>query len=120
MDNLVSIIKQPTVNHDVKQKVLRLVQNWAMAFEQKPTLSYVPTLYKSLKNEGESSALIATSRGRVCVSGCSAATHWQNWRLSGRDTFVAHAARTLLEENRGEALPCAVGLLRVDLRGSSA
>ena len=68
MDNLVSIIKQPTVNHDVKQKVLRLVQNWAMAFEQKPTLSYVPTLYKSLKNEGESSALIATSRGRVCVS----------------------------------------------------
>lgn len=64
MDNLVSIIKVPTVNTDVKQKTLRLIQNWAIAFEGKPTLSYVPTLYKSLKGEGESS----TRRGGDDVS----------------------------------------------------
>ncbi|KAH7103207.1 ubiquitin binding protein [Auriculariales sp. MPI-PUGE-AT-0066] len=52
MDNLVSIIKQPTVNREVRDKVLRLIQNWAMAFEQKPVLSYVPALYKQLKGEG--------------------------------------------------------------------
>ncbi|EJD55109.1 hypothetical protein AURDEDRAFT_50745 [Auricularia subglabra TFB-10046 SS5] len=52
MDNLASIIRVPTVNHEVKTKVLRLIQNWAIAFEGKPTLSYVPQLYKALKSEG--------------------------------------------------------------------
>lgn len=52
MDNLVSILKYPGLNHEVKQKILRLVQNWSISFEGKPSLSYVSQIYKSLKNEG--------------------------------------------------------------------
>ncbi|CAE6389706.1 unnamed protein product [Rhizoctonia solani] len=52
MDNLVSILKQPALNYEVKSKMLRLVQNWALAFESKPSLGYVPEVYRSLKNQG--------------------------------------------------------------------
>lgn len=52
MDNLVSILKIPVLNHDVKNKILRLVQNWAVAFEGKGNLSYVGEIYRSLQNEG--------------------------------------------------------------------
>ncbi|TDL22304.1 ubiquitin binding protein [Rickenella mellea] len=52
MDNLVSILKMPTLNHEVKTKMLRLIQNWAVAFEGKPALGYVGQVYKTLKNEG--------------------------------------------------------------------
>ncbi|KDR68667.1 hypothetical protein GALMADRAFT_1021903 [Galerina marginata CBS 339.88] len=52
MDNLVSILKMPALNHDVKQTILRLVQNWSIAFEGKPSLSYVGQVYKTLTNEG--------------------------------------------------------------------
>ncbi|KAI0075927.1 ubiquitin binding protein [Panus rudis PR-1116 ss-1] len=52
MDNLVSILKMPALNHDVKNKILRLVQNWAIAFEGKPQLSYVGEVYKTLQREG--------------------------------------------------------------------
>ncbi|KAH9487189.1 Vacuolar protein sorting-associated protein 27 [Psilocybe cubensis] len=52
MDNLVSILKMPALNHDVKEMILRLVQNWSVAFEGKPTLSYVGQVYKTLTNEG--------------------------------------------------------------------
>ncbi|KAH9949478.1 ubiquitin binding protein [Amylocystis lapponica] len=52
MDNLVSILKIPTLNHDVKTKILRLVQNWAVAFEGKSNLSYVGEIYKTLQHEG--------------------------------------------------------------------
>ena len=52
MDNLVSILKIPHLNHDVKTKILRLVQNWAMAFEGKSSLSYVGEVYKNLQHEG--------------------------------------------------------------------
>lgn len=54
IDNLVSILKVPTLNLDVKTKILRLVQNWAVAFEGKATLSYVGQVYKTLKSEGMS------------------------------------------------------------------
>jgi hepatocyte growth factor-regulated tyrosine kinase substrate len=54
MENLVSILKMPVLNHEVKTKILRLVQNWAVAFEGKSQLSYVATVYDSLKREGES------------------------------------------------------------------
>lgn len=57
MDNLVSILKQPGLNHDVKNKILRLVQNWAIAFEGKTNLSYVGEVYKTLQNEGAFSVL---------------------------------------------------------------
>ena len=52
MDNLVSILKMPVLNHDVKSKILRLVQDWATAFEGKPSLSYVVEVYRTLQREG--------------------------------------------------------------------
>lgn len=52
MDNLVSILKIPTLNLEVKNNILRLVQNWSVAFEGKPALSYLATVYKTLTNEG--------------------------------------------------------------------
>jgi hepatocyte growth factor-regulated tyrosine kinase substrate len=52
MDNLVSILKYPSLNHQVKSKILRLIQNWAFSFEQKPLLNYVVQVHKSLKTEG--------------------------------------------------------------------
>ncbi|TRM62965.1 hypothetical protein BD626DRAFT_497163 [Schizophyllum amplum] len=52
MDNLTSILKMPTLNVEVKTAILRYIQNWATAFEGKPSLSYVGTVYKSLQSEG--------------------------------------------------------------------
>jgi len=53
IDNLVSILKVPALNHDVKSNILRLIQNWSVAFEGKPALSYVGQVYKTLTNEGK-------------------------------------------------------------------
>ncbi|KAI6043784.1 hypothetical protein EDC04DRAFT_2946350 [Pisolithus marmoratus] len=52
IDNLVSILKVPGTNHLVKADILKYVQNWALAFEGKPSLSYVGQVYKTLKSEG--------------------------------------------------------------------
>lgn len=52
MDNLVSILKIPGLNHDVKNTILRLIQNWSVAFEGKPSLTYVGQVYKTLQGEG--------------------------------------------------------------------
>ncbi|KAL1952420.1 hypothetical protein VTO73DRAFT_1569 [Trametes versicolor] len=52
MDNLVSILKMPALNHDVKNKMLRYIQDWATAFEGKPSLSYVGEVYRSLQRDG--------------------------------------------------------------------
>jgi hypothetical protein len=52
MDNLVSILKVPVLNYDVKNKVLRLIQNWAAAFEGKSNLGYVGEVYRTLRSEG--------------------------------------------------------------------
>ncbi|KAI0717516.1 hypothetical protein C8T65DRAFT_111586 [Cerioporus squamosus] len=52
MDNLVSILKMPALNHDVKNKILRYIQDWATAFEGKPSLSYVGEVYRTLQREG--------------------------------------------------------------------
>lgn len=54
MDNLVSILKMPGLNIDVKNKILRLLQNWALAFEGKPNLGYAGEVYKTLQREGKS------------------------------------------------------------------
>lgn len=58
MDNFVSILKMPTLNHDVKTKILRLIQNWALAFEGKPALGYVGEVHRTLQREGMSLAFI--------------------------------------------------------------
>ncbi|PFH48290.1 hypothetical protein AMATHDRAFT_65883 [Amanita thiersii Skay4041] len=52
IDNLISILKMQTLNHDVKSTILRLIQNWSVAFEGKYNLSYVGQAYKELVKEG--------------------------------------------------------------------
>ena len=52
MDNLVSILKIPVLNYEVKNKILRLVQTWAIAFEGRGNLGYVGEVYRILQNEG--------------------------------------------------------------------
>lgn len=52
VDNLVSILKVPVLNLEVKNVILRLIQNWSFAFEGKHTLSYMGQVYKMLTNEG--------------------------------------------------------------------
>ena len=48
MDNLVSILKSPVLNIDVKNKIFRLVHNWTIAFEGKPSLSYAGQVYRTI------------------------------------------------------------------------
>ena len=52
LDNLVSILKIPGLNHDVKSTILRLIQNWSIALEGKPQLGYIGQVYKALLSEG--------------------------------------------------------------------
>jgi len=71
MDNLVSLLKAPVnqitcvflssyanssvqagINVDVKSKMIEEIQTWALAFEGRPHLSYVKTIYTKLKSEG--------------------------------------------------------------------
>ncbi|KAF8330445.1 uncharacterized protein EI90DRAFT_3145793 [Cantharellus anzutake] len=54
MDNLVSLLKSPALNNDVKGKILRLIQNWAVSFDGKPSLKYTTETYRILKQEGYS------------------------------------------------------------------
>lgn len=53
IDNLVSILKTPSLNRDVKSKIVRCIQTWAISFKGKHNLSYVEQVYKSLKAEGK-------------------------------------------------------------------
>ncbi|KAF9221298.1 ubiquitin binding protein [Gyrodon lividus] len=52
VDNLVSILKIPALNHTVKSDILKYIQSWSLAFEGKPSLSYIGQVYKILKSDG--------------------------------------------------------------------
>ncbi|KAG5723566.1 Vacuolar protein sorting-associated protein 27 [Termitomyces sp. T112] len=52
MDNLDSILRVSGLNQDVKQHILKLIQNWSIAFEGKHHLAYVGQVYKTLVNDG--------------------------------------------------------------------
>ncbi|KAF8634107.1 hypothetical protein AX15_001073 [Amanita polypyramis BW_CC] len=51
MDNLVSILNMQNLHHEVKSTILKHIQNWSIAFEGKPNLSYVGQVYKNLQQE---------------------------------------------------------------------
>lgn len=51
-DEMSAIIKAPATNPEVRNMALNLLQQWALAFKNKPALSYLPEVYNDLKNGG--------------------------------------------------------------------
>ena len=55
MDNLVSLLRAQgpnSVNDDVKQKMLDLIQTWALATQSWSDVAYVSETYRTLQREG--------------------------------------------------------------------
>ncbi|KAG6829890.1 hypothetical protein H0H92_003023 [Tricholoma furcatifolium] len=90
MDNLVSILKVPGLNRDVKQNILRLIQNWSIAFEGKPALSYVGTVYKTLLNEGFSFPPKDLSAANSAMVDTQTAPEWIDSECSSKTMALPH------------------------------
>lgn len=55
MDNLVSLLKAEgsgSVNEDVKQKLLDVIQSWALASQSRSEVAYLWDTYRNLQKEG--------------------------------------------------------------------
>ena len=55
MDNLVSLLKvygSVAANDDVKNKILELIQTWAVGTEGRVEMSYIGETYRTLQREG--------------------------------------------------------------------
>ncbi|GHJ89213.1 hypothetical protein NliqN6_5615 [Naganishia liquefaciens] len=48
----VGLIKAETTVPQVREMAIKLFQSWAIAFESKPELKYLPDMYRELKNQG--------------------------------------------------------------------
>ncbi|KAF2148861.1 ubiquitin binding protein [Myriangium duriaei CBS 260.36] len=55
MDNLTSLLKNyssASLNDEVRQRMLELIQSWAVAAESRPNAGYIVEIYRGLQREG--------------------------------------------------------------------
>jgi hepatocyte growth factor-regulated tyrosine kinase substrate len=87
MDNLVSLLKafgSAAINDEVRAKILELIQNWAVAAERRPNLSYLQEVYQSLQSEGfrfPAKQTVASSMFDSSAVSCSKAFEIQSLTL---------------------------------------
>lgn len=80
MDNMTSLMVATgpaAVNHDVKSRMLGLIQDWAAATEGRYELSYIGEVYKNLQREGYQFPPRQTIAGSMIDSSAVSLCSWQ-------------------------------------------